>query len=484
MKKIISLTMMITMIISCQTDQINLDDSNIDTISKSGKDPYFMDGKLAENPKDRMRNAVLELTELSKIILLNPKVQSELGSMVSNNFYKDHVISLNELLDPQNSLVYGYSNQINKNNIGSFAAAYETEVNENAKSYVNLTYVLANRSTESSDFYEQAYLTYYLPYDTNDNDVDHNLNSIPTLIPAVIDADSGLAYKLDSGNSWGSTVADDNYSAATYSLIIAPNFDECSTLSFQPTTFVASAYNYNVDCGEVYSGGGSSSGGGVSGGSSGGVTTSYTGNCNTLEKGSTHIREVYIGLTKLRKQYDSYISFTNNGGGSEMRFCRAGSRDNVDTDSLGNITLNQWNVRKNSYITRKQIRKENVLQMGLLWDANWQCLGSDENLLVFYEEDTEGDLVIDQDISFADGDDYSLDVDITIQNRSKDQVIIKHTLNSNSFFVRQNLPGACGGDWTGRGAFDDRTFPIYDCGSDIPYTMYHRWVAVNDNSDY
>jgi hypothetical protein len=67
--------------------------------------------------------------------------------------------------------------------------------------------------------------------------------------------------------------------------------------------------------------------------------------------------------------------------------------------------------------------------MGLLWDQNWQCLETDENLLVFYEEDTEGDLFIDQNIEFFDGThDYSLDVDIKIQNRVKDEVIIMQKL--------------------------------------------------------
>jgi hypothetical protein len=137
-------------------------------------------------------------------------------------------------------------------------------------------------------------------------------------------------------------------------MIIQPVFDPCSGMGIAPAHNVALFLNIPTDCGDLNSG--STAPPAVTPG----VSISYTSNCNTLEKGSTHIREVCIGRVRLKKQYDRRISFTNNGGGSEMRFCSAGGRDNVDTNSLGNITLDQWNVRKSACFSRRDIRTEDA----------------------------------------------------------------------------------------------------------------------------
>jgi hypothetical protein len=49
-------------------------------------------------------------------------------------------------------------------------------------------------------------------------------------------------------------------------------------------------------------------------------------------------------------------------------------------------------------------------------------------------------------------------------------------------FFATNLLDQGGGCFVGDGSFDDRCWGIYDGGSDIPYTMYHRWVFVGDNT--
>lgn len=466
-------------IISCSKDEIKNQEETINI--KSIIDPYYKSGQLETTAEDRMRNAILELTELSKIALLDNDIAEELGSIVKNEFYRDYIVTLEDLLNPNTSLAYQHSN-VSGDVKGSFKTFYSQETEDFPNKYLNLEYVLENRNTtvgdDTIDFYELAHIAFYLPYEENDDEIAFDTSTIPTLVPAVIDEDSGLAYN-HTGEEWINTVANDEYSTNNYTLIVNPIYDPCSGYGMAPATSIATTYDIPVGCNNIYAG--------SFGQGSGATTTTpnqYTGNCNDTKPGGSYIRQVFIGKMKSRgKQYDKYISFTGNGGGSEFMLCRADSRDNIDTDSLNNITLNQWNMRTESYWKRKQIRKKNVRNMGIKWDENWACgTNTHEQLFVIYEEDREGDLVIDDEISFdADDATYSLDVDVTIQNRSKDQVINKRTRERVEFFATNLLDNGCG-CWDGKFSFSDRCWGIQDCGTELPYTMYHRWVYVGDNT--
>ncbi|MGB5982441.1 MAG: hypothetical protein WBG46_09865 [Nonlabens sp.] len=300
-----------------------------------------------------------------------------------------------------------------------------------------------------------------------------DLETEPILVPAVIDADKGTGYEYIN-NSWVNILVDDDISANTYSLIIAPMMDDCTgyTMSIHPV--IAAANSINIDCHDIFAGG-------SGGGSPGGGTSSnlYTGSCTQVKPVGNYVRQVFVGRTKLKKQYDRKISFTGNGGGSEIRYCRVDSKESIQSDSLGNYSVTQWDVRVSQYWSRKQIRRENVRNAAILWDPNWECQGEHEQLFVIYEEDTEGDLTIDQDLSFDLADNsYGADIDITIQNRSKDDAIILRTREQVEFFTVNLLNDMGGGCFNGRNSFADRCWPIYDSGSNMPYTMYHRWVLV------
>lgn len=483
MKKLFMLGIGLSILIYCQTEEVS---QNIlqDSTNEVDLQAYEWSGKLSETPKERMRNAILELTEFSKKALLQTNVALEVGSMVKSDFYIDNVISIDDLLNYQSSLTYKYT-EVPEGLKGSFKEFYENEVYNNIELYPNLLYVTQNRldviqknnSTGSnSNFYNQAHLTYYLPYDVDDNDVTFDINTVPTIVPAVIEADSGLGEFYEN-SSWQQTTTNDDYGANNYTLIIPPSFDPCSGMGFSPNPTIAAQEDIPSDCDTIASGGS---------GSNSPTTPNnvYTGNCNDLKPGGTYIRQVYVGRAKNvnGKQFDRWISFTGNGDGSEIRYCRADSQQAIDIDSLGNYTTTQWDTRVSQYWTRKQIRKENVRQVSALWDQNWECEGTHEQLFVIYEEDNEGDLIIDQDLSFELADDtYAADIDVVIQNKSKDDAIIMRKRERVEFFATNLLDQGCG-CWTGDGSFDDRCWGIYDCGADMSYTMYHRWVYVGDNT--
>ncbi|MGB5981787.1 MAG: hypothetical protein WBG46_06550 [Nonlabens sp.] len=122
-------------ITSCETNQIKEVDSDSEDnfqLSINSIDPYANDGKLGSTPEERMRKAILELTELSKIILLDQNVQGEMAQVISNTVYIDHVVSIEDLLNPQSSLVYQNTNVPDE---GKFKAAFEDELQENISIY-------------------------------------------------------------------------------------------------------------------------------------------------------------------------------------------------------------------------------------------------------------------------------------------------------------------------------------------------------------
>jgi hypothetical protein len=70
-----------------------------------------------------MRNAVLELTNLTKKIILDSNVRAELGLLTHNNFYNDFYVTLNDLLN-LSSYVYEFLSDEIGNSKGSFLEAY------------------------------------------------------------------------------------------------------------------------------------------------------------------------------------------------------------------------------------------------------------------------------------------------------------------------------------------------------------------------
>lgn len=469
-----------TLIQSC-TEDTEIQETN-PILKSDSSNIYYNDYELGETSSEQMRKAILELTNLSKEAFNDSNVREEVSQLIQNTFYKDHVVSLEDLLNPSTSLVYNYASVNNK---GAFKEFFDSYISDNENKTINLVHVKNSRLVGTGQsletFYDYAHLTFYLPYDENDELNPISMDSNPTLVPAVVDADQAIGYEFND-EGYSEIIVDDNYSANNFTLIIQPSYDSCSSMGFSIATIAAASENLPADCNNIYSGAGST---GSSSSWSGSTTTTpnqYTGNCNDLKPAGTYIRQVYVGRVKGTRQYDRKISFTGNGGGSEIMFCRADSRDNIEIDSLNNITLNQWNMRTEMYWSRKQIRRENVRNAGIKWDENWACADTHEQLFVIYEEDNEGNITIDDELSFSDGEnDYELTANLNIQNRTKDEVINKRIRERVEFFATNLLDNGCN-CWDGDGSFSDRCWGIQECGSPYPYTMYHRWVFVSNNT--
>lgn len=93
------------------------------------------------------------------------------------------------------------------------------------------------------------------------------------------------------------------------------------------------------------------------------------------------VNRIYIGEGICKEQYDRLISFTGNGGGSEMKYCHlTGYLQPVN----GQVTSFQDIISLN--FTRSEIRNKKWIRTMAVWDDDW-VIGETEQVLGIYEED-------------------------------------------------------------------------------------------------
>lgn len=442
------------------------------------QEEYTYTNTLVTESRQNLRKSILEITELIKGLSNDKLILKEIYLSVQNNVYFENEISLNDLLNYEQSEAYR-SAKIPSNIQGHFRDAILGEIKNNPSKYPNLNYFINKNKGKFSKqneggFFENADITFYAPYLTNDLDEEIDPYVGTTYAPAVIDSDEGLAYKYNSmTKKFEEVIIDDDYANQNFTLIIQPNI--ITSMNHGPHLLTPA---------DGETGGGETSGG--SGGTYSNSNNSYNGDCTLLEPRTNngYIRQVFIGHARInnKKQYDKLISFTGNGGGSEIRIGRLDSRKHIEVDSTGNIAANSWDNIVAINFSRKDIRKKRTKWVGSLWHNNWQCKGDiHEVLFGVYEEDTEGDVNFSGGLKWKNQDLVSLSYNI--QNRSKDQIIRQFTREKTEFFST-NLLDQGGGKLNGLYSFSDRSWGVYDFGTDFSYTMPHRWVYIGNNDMY
>ncbi|MGN6417539.1 MAG: hypothetical protein ACTHMC_08610 [Pseudobacter sp.] len=171
------------------------------------------------------------------------------------------------------------------------------------------------------------------------------------------------------------------------------------------------------------------------------------------------INMVMLGSVRCTSQYDHLISFTGNGGGSELRFVRADGY--LQQNANGQITSPQNLVTVN--ISRKDIRKKRWVDVNAIWDSNWET-DNPEQVFAIYEEDNEGSRTISGSIQAKL---LSLTIEpigYSITVKTKDEIIRQLGWKRNSFFAfnRGGLNNGCG---------LLNGFTIYDCNSPVSYNL-------------
>lgn len=439
---------------SCKKE-ISVDSINKQTsIETIDKRLYETDGVLGKTEEEIWRKAILELTMINKLI--SKDAYSELYYLLHNDYYIDSYVRLKDLLNPKKSIVYENSN-IPSDFIGKFSEDFNKYFD--SKIHPNLDYLLRReqfqgRSTALPNFLSNADIFYYQPYKENDNNEIFSFEESITYVPAVLDGNEGYGYVENVDGTWREEIINDDYMANNNTIIIEPGNTQQRMAPTDP---------------DGGSGGASSSG------------NQYYGDCSKLE-GTNHqyVRQVFVGHARLKHQYDACISFTGNGGGSEIIIARVGSREYLEYTNDGHdVTVTNFSDQFQKYFTRREIRRETWLWLGSLWDANWECSNPiHEQLFVVYEDDNTDPIDLDfSGIKWGDQTYGAVNLDYKV--RTKDEIIRILKRESTEFFAT-NMLDQGGGSKAGENSFSDRRWAVYDGGLNFSYTMPHRWVVVNN----
>lgn len=419
----------------------------------------------------------------------------ELFFLFQNNHYVDSYVALDDLLNPTASLIYTRVDASNLN-IGEFKTFFEDELDNFPNEYLNLAHLVNNRiipTRELNDeekfeqFYTIADITFYAPSIINEDTTSlFNLSDDFTLVPGVINGDSGLGHTFygSSSSGWAPQIIDDIFVENNFTIIIEPNY-HCSGGA---VPVIAEIYGES-EC-SMYSG--SFSGGDINAGTDFGgpfgsgvnpdnssTSNQYTGDCNDIKNGD-FIRQVFIGHIRCTKQYDALISFTGNGGGSELQFTRTDSRENLEgLPNDSNVDVYEFTERFEIYKSRYAIYKKRERWYSVAWDFNWECADpKHEQLLLIYEKDNTSPIDFDFSGIEWEGQTYGV-VSLEVQVRTKNEIIRTWKRDASEFFVTNMLSDFGCGCRVGEFSFSDRCWPRYDCGANVGYTMPHRWVPTN-----
>lgn len=91
------------------------------------------------------------------------------------------------------------------------------ELNENSIRYPNLKEISERRvdldsqiKTSGANFHDYASLAFYIPYMVDENNVEFESDDNITVVPAVVDSNSGLGYSKGDNDSWDAVAVDDS----------------------------------------------------------------------------------------------------------------------------------------------------------------------------------------------------------------------------------------------------------------------------------
>lgn len=185
------------------------------------------------------------------------------------------------------------------------------------------------------------------------------------------------------------------------------------------------------------------------------------------------ILKVDIGDVTCTHNYDSFISFTGNGGGSEIRFTR----------SDGYLKLSDFQVLADNLLTpvpynisRPDIRNARTISFNSEWDGDWET-DNLQQFIAIYEEDnrntneTFGQISSTLKLGSEGNNSVTIGpIGYKINFKSDDAIIFQGKLNRDVFEAMNVIDQGCGirGGWA-----------IRNCSSPVQFTMWHKVFIGN-----
>ena len=174
------------------------------------------------------------------------------------------------------------------------------------------------------------------------------------------------------------------------------------------------------------------------------------------------ISRVYIGEGICKDQYDRLISFTGNGGGSEIKYCHLSA---YLQPVNGHVTTFQ-DIASVDF-SRYTIRKKNWKWVYIVWDDDW--VPNDlEQILGIYEEDNTNTKTFNGNLSTTLKLDSMVSatgsIGYTVSVMSQDEIIRQLKISRNSYFT---------------GAFQDNAHGFSNDATFLPLPFTHGWPAYD-----
>jgi len=383
---------------------------------------------------DKIRKVELVLRK----IYTDPKVVAEATAATKCGYYDDEVVDLKDLLNPRTSLLYA-SEKFRRLNVetGIFERKFKEEFDKmfGANNVVGRT---------TSDYFEDEGITIYFPYSEDFTDPK---GSEITLVAADRDADEGPGNKPDGTNPDGSTkyvpvTVNDDYAA------VSPTHIVCVIDKLPKADYV-----------------------------------------DSLPPPSGTVDRVFHGYSRLGKHYDKLISFTGNGGGSEIRVARASGYLQVQNQQVTSWANDVISVN----YSRKDVRKKKWKRVYSAWDPDWVA-ANNEQVYAVWEDDTEGTKTFTGSLSttlllraFDSTQTVQGSIGFSITVKTQDEIITQRKISRYAYFITAKQDQGGGFDMCdGCGEGDanpclDNTFlptgeywPKWDCGTNWKYTWSYN----------
>ncbi|PIY08847.1 MAG: hypothetical protein COZ18_10185 [Flexibacter sp. CG_4_10_14_3_um_filter_32_15] len=326
--------------------------------------------------KQRLKDIKEAGAVISELALNKPKSFNEVFSAIQSRYYLDEMVFLTDLLT--DSDIYNYKPFIERNkNFQSF------------RKYFSSTKTKVALETINTD------ITLYIPYSEN-----HNFENSVSLTIVIAQADTDEAYGTRYGNGEPVQVwVDEEYLENNLTIIVGINELRENAATYKQEIKTPLPKIQRVE----------------------------------------GLDQVYNSKAILREQKDKAISFTGNGGGSEIKIGRI---DGYLKPENGHITSFEGDLKSKTF-SRKDIRKKRTKDVFSTWDYNWEG-DNTEQVYAIYEDDTEGSktfsgslattLMLDTTGSNVAG---NIGYDITVT--TKDPIITQTKMRKVNYFTH-NVP--------------------------------------------
>ncbi len=163
------------------------------------------------------------------------------------------------------------------------------------------------------------------------------------------------------------------------------------------------------------------------------IQTLDQGDVIPLEIPPTDAYRVYVGDAICQTQYDRLISFTGNGGGSEIEYCRvSGYLKPVDQQ------ITEFEDQISVKFERGTIRKKKWLRIYGVWDDDWTAENK-EQVFAIYEEDNNATVTftgsVGTTLRLSAGNTVNASADYQIKRSSQDAIIRQLKISRVSYFL-------------------------------------------------